>query len=91
MPFPQKKPDTDGQVDSYQRVVNGKVIKVNSYAKKNNATTSAAKKARMRPGRPRIMAQPGSYSSGRDIPGMRAVASPEPREVPDESVDPPGK
>lgn len=75
MDIPQQqssqRPD-DGQVDSYSRVVNGKVIRVNAYAKKPSLATSAVKRARAIPGRPRIMAQPGSYSSGRDIPGQKA-------------------
>lgn len=68
---PQKPPD--GTVDAYERVVNGKVIKVNAYAKKKTSTTTAAASARAVPGRPRLMAKPGSYASGRDIPGQRAV------------------
>lgn len=79
----QQKPEQDGQVDSYTRVVNGKVVKVNAYGKKSTTSTRAAKKARMVPGRPRIMAQPGSYTSGRDIPGQKAVSlPPEPEEFP---------
>lgn len=78
VPVVPKKPE-DGEVDSYSRVVNGKTIKVNAYAKKSSTTTSAAKKVRMRPGRPRMMGQPGSYSSGRDIPGMKALPKPEPK------------
>ncbi len=70
---PQRQ-QPDGQVDAYERVVNGKVIKVNAYAKKGTTTTTAAARARKIPGRPRIAAKPGSYSSGRDIVGMRAVS-----------------
>lgn len=97
MPFPPQQPGppggaipgkppkpSDGKVDSYQRVVNGKVVKVNAYSQKDTTTTSAAKKARLLPGRPRIMAQPGTYSSGRDIPGQKAVSKPEPKVVLDE-------
>jgi hypothetical protein len=69
-------PAPDGQVDAYERVVNGKVIKVNAYAKKATTTTHAALDARKVPGRPRIAAQPGSYSSGRDLPGRPAIALP---------------
>lgn len=68
---------SDGQVEGYERVVNGKVIRVNAYAKKATSTTSAAVAARRRPGRPRIAAQPGSYASGRDIPGVRPRVMPE--------------
>lgn len=77
MPFPPPKPaDSAGQVEGYQRVVNGKVIKVNAYAKKSTVATRAAASVRKRPGRPRIAAQPGSYSSGRDLPGVKAVSLP---------------
>lgn len=79
---PGQKPESDGQVDSYQRIVNGKVVRVSAYGKKSTTTTRAAKKARMLPGRPRMMAQPGSYSSGRDIPGQKAVSLPEPKVPP---------
>lgn len=68
MPLPEQNPS--GRVEGYQRVVNGKVIQVMGYAKKSTGTTTAAKAARAIPGRPRIQAQPGSYSSGRDIPGL---------------------
>jgi hypothetical protein len=73
----------DGQVEGYDRVVNGKVIKVNAYAKRSTTATRAAAAVRRLPGRPRIAAQPGSYTSGRDIPGVRAKSlPPEPPQVP---------
>ena len=73
MPFPPPKPQQhDGNVDSYQRVVNGKVVSVNSYAKRSSASTTAAKAVRKIPGRPRMAANPGTYSSGRDLPGVQA-------------------
>jgi hypothetical protein len=71
--MPPQQQQGDGEVEGYSRVVNGKVVKVNAYAKKSTTTTSAAKKARLVPGRPRIMATPGSYSSGRDIPDQKAI------------------
>lgn len=70
------KPPSDGKVDSYTRVVNGKVVKVNGYGSKASTSTTAAKKVRMLPGRPRMMGQPGTYSSGRDIPGVMAKPTP---------------
>lgn len=78
MPFPPPNPNapSDGNVDTYQRIVNGKVVTVNSYAKKASTSTSAAKKVRLLPGRPRIAAQPGTYASGRDIPGVKAAPLP---------------
>lgn len=86
MPFPEKPPGTlpfqkpsDGQTKAYQRVVNGKVVKVNSYGSKPTTSTAAAKKARLIPGRPRMAAQPGTYTHGRDIPGQKAVSLPEPQ------------
>lgn len=68
----------DGQVEGYDRVVNGKVVKVNAYAKKSTTTTNAAIAARKMPGRPQVAAQPGSYSSGRDLPGHPAIPLPQP-------------
>lgn len=75
---------SDGQVEAYQRVVNGKVITVNAYAKKPTTTTHAAVAARAIPGRPRVAAQPGSYTSGRDLPGHKAI------NLPPAPVQPPG-
>lgn len=76
-------PAPDGQVDAYQRVVNGKVVKVNAYSQRSTTTTRAAAAVRRLPGRPRIAASPGSYTSGRDLPGMQAQAlPPEPPQVP---------
>lgn len=62
-----------GEVKAYQRVVNGKVVQVNAYAKKSTPSTDAAVSARSLPGRPQIAAKPGSYSGGRDIPGFGAL------------------
>ncbi len=68
---------------AYERVVNGKVIKVNGYGDTSTTTTTAAKTAQKLPGRPRMAAQPGSYSSGRDIPGQPARRqAPQPLPVP---------
>lgn len=68
----QQKPK-DTQVDGYTRVVNGKVVRVNAYAKKETSSTKAAKSARKRPGRPQMAGQPGTYAGGRDIPGQKYV------------------
>lgn len=68
----------DGQVESYRRVVNGKVVEVNAYAKKSTSTTQAAIAARKLPGRPQMAAKPGSYASGRDLPGQQSVELPPP-------------
>lgn len=73
----------DGRVESYERVVNGKVVKVNGYAQTATSTTNAAVVARKRPGRPRMAAQPGSYASGRDIPGVQARPLPQPKKESD--------
>lgn len=70
-PNQQKKPDA--QVDGYTRVVNGKVVRVNAYAKKETSSTKAAKAVRKRPGRPQMAGQPGTYAGGRDIPGQKFV------------------
>lgn len=80
MAFPPPNPaaPSDGNVDTYQRVVNGKVVTVNSYAKKSSTSTNAAKKVRLLPGRPRMVGQPGTYVSGRDIPGVKAAPLPPP-------------
>lgn len=67
-PDPRQQKPSDGKVEGYSRVVNGKVVQVTGYAKKATASTSAAKTARALPGRPRMAAQPGSYTHGRDIP-----------------------
>jgi hypothetical protein len=67
---PQQHPD--GQVEGYQRIVNGKVVNVSAYAKKPSASTQALQRSWLLPGRPRMAAKPGSYSSGRDIPGVGA-------------------
>lgn len=61
---------------AYQRIVNGKVVQVNAYAGQATTTTTAAKAAREIPGRPRVAAQPGSFSSGRDLPGQKAKRKP---------------
>ena len=80
MPAPGAQGDQgDGRVEAYHRVVNGKVVKVNAYAKRSTTTTRAAQAVRRVPGRPRIAAQPGSYTSGRDIPGAKAVILPPPK------------
>ena len=63
---------------AYQRVVNGKVVEVNAYASESTTTTSAARRVRALPGRPRMAAQPGSYASGRDLPGQKARKRPQP-------------
>lgn len=67
------QPQSDGQVSGYDRVVNGKVIKVNAYAKKASPNAGAATRALKIPGRPRMQATPGSYSGGRDIPGQHPI------------------
>lgn len=78
MAFPPKQqgqpqqPVPDSEVNSYERVVNGKVVKVNAYAKRPSPNAGAMSRALKRPGRPRIMAKPGSYSGGRDVPGLPA-------------------
>jgi hypothetical protein len=73
-PPPQGPPQepSDGKVDAYTRVVNGKIVKVNGYGTKPSTSTKAAQKVRMRPGRPRMMGTPGTYTSGRDLPRVRA-------------------
>lgn len=81
----------DGQVEGYERVVNGKVVKVNSYGKNPSVATRAASTARKRPGRPRMAAQPGTYASGRDLPGVKAVSlPPEPPKFPPAGKGKPG-
>jgi hypothetical protein len=74
MAFPphQSGQHSDGQVEGYQRVVNGKVVNVAAYAKKPSASTQALQRSWQIPGRPRMQAKPGSYSGGRDIPGVAA-------------------
>lgn len=78
MAFPQQpggfppKP-SDGTVDGYQRIVNGRVVKVNGYGKKGAADGSALKSVLKKPGRPRMAANPGNYASGRSIPGQKAI------------------
>lgn len=84
--MPGKGP-SDGQVEGYQRVVNGRVVQVAAYAK-GGSTNSVVKKARELPGRPRIKAQPGTFASGRSIPGVKAMVRSGPK---DEHVDPPGQ
>ncbi len=69
----QPKPPSDGQVNSYERVVNGKVVKVNAYAKQASPNAGVMSRAMKKPGRPRIMAKPGSYSGGRDVPGQSSI------------------
>lgn len=76
-----KPPDTT--VDAYERIVNGQVVKVSAYGKKPSASTTAAVEVRKLPGRPRMMATPGTYSSGRDLPGVKAAPpKPEPVQAP---------
>lgn len=58
-------------VDAYSRVVNGKVVKVNAYGKDKSTTTTALQNAWKKPGRPQMQATPGTYASGRDIPGQK--------------------
>jgi hypothetical protein len=93
---PQQHPSQpgDGQVEGYQRVVNGKVVKVNAYGKSPSTSTRAAVAARKRPGRPQIAAQPGTYASGRDLPGVKAKAlpppPPPPQPFPQKKGGPPG-
>lgn len=82
-PRPGQPQASDGQVNSYERVVNGKVVKVNAYAKKASPNAGVMNRAMKKPGRPRIMAKPGSYSGGRDVPGQHPVV--ESHRVPDES------
>lgn len=69
----QPQPPSDGRVNSYERVVNGKVVKVNAYAKQASPNAGVLSRALKKPGRPRIMAKPGSYSGGRDVPGQSPV------------------
>lgn len=81
MPFPPPQgpqQPSDGKVEAYTRVVNGKVVKVNGYGSKPSTSTKAASKVRMRPGRPRMMGTPGTYASGRDLPGVKAFKTPPP-------------
>lgn len=94
MPFPPKQqpgqqpPKPDGEVEGYERVVNGKVVKVNAYGKKATSTTKALTKARLMPGRPRMAGKPGTFSGGRDIPGQKFVV---PREPPPMIVETKGQ
>lgn len=81
MAFPPKQ-QPDSSVDGYTRVVNGKVVRVNAYAKKPTSSTRAAKAARKMPGRPQMAASPGTFSGGRDIPGQTFVVPKEPPPVP---------
>lgn len=94
-PPPPPSPHGDGQVQGYQRVVNGKVIHVNSYGKQPSTSTRAATAARKVPGRPQIAAQPGTYASGRDLPGVQAKPLPPPPPPPafqkGAPIDAPGK
>lgn len=92
MAFPPQNPQQpkvpDTQVDAYERIVNGKVVKVNAYGKKPSASTKAATEVRKLPGRPRMAGTPGTYSSGRDIPGVKAHRpKPEPIQLPFQSKD----
>jgi hypothetical protein len=65
----EKKPD--GQVEGYERVVNGKVVVVNGYAKgKTSPAVDVQSRALAMPGRPRLNARPGTYASGRQVPGV---------------------
>lgn len=84
MPAPQP---SDGKVEGYERIVNGKVVKVQAYAKKPTTSTTAAAAVRRLPGRPRVAAQPGSYSSGRDLPGAIARSHPAKPAPPPGAVD----
>lgn len=74
----------DGHVEGYERVVNGKIVVVNGYAKdKTSPQSSVQAKALAAPGRPRINAKQGTYASGRQIPGIFSVPKPQsPSQVP---------
>lgn len=81
----EKKPD--GQVAGYERIVNGKVVRVNAYAKeKTSPASSVQARALAMPGRPRYAAQQGTYASGRQLPG---VTVPEPKKAPQIAAQPP--
>lgn len=75
---PEQKPKSDGSVESYERIVNGKVVKVNGFKRKDTSTSRAVGAARMIPGRPRMAGKPGSYAGGRDIPGVLPVTVQQP-------------
>lgn len=71
----EKKPD--GQVAGYERIVNGKVVRVNGYAKdKTSPASSVQARALAMPGRPRYAAQQGTYASGRQLPGVEVPPKP---------------
>jgi hypothetical protein len=87
----EKKPD--GQVEGYERVVNGKVVVVNGYAKsKTSPAVDVQSRALAMPGRPRLNARPGTYASGRQVPGveMPMPTKPTPPPVPMPTKPTPG-
>ena len=83
----EKKPD--GQVAGYERIVNGKVVRVNAYAKeKTSPASSVQARALAMPGRPRYAAQQGTYASGRQLPG---ITVPKPKRAPQIAPQQPGQ
>lgn len=77
---------SDGKVEGYQRIVNGKVVQVTGYAKRATPSSNAAKSVRRLPGRPRMAASPGTFSGGRDLP-VRTKKRGKPEEEGAEVID----
>lgn len=67
MPAPEK---SDGKVDGYTRIVNGKSVQVGGYKQANAKDSEAVTAARALPGRPQMAAKPGTFSRGRSLPGV---------------------
>lgn len=61
---------SDGKVDGYTRIVNGKVVQVGGYSQKDARDSDVVSAVRASPGRPKMSAKSGTFSRGRSIPGV---------------------